>query len=150
MFRPLERYYHTKKGGNMIRGVGMKITAKDNDTQKRIKTWINFYGWNLYQLKKRTDLPDSTIRGLFSENRDHRVSTIRALCRAFGISLSVFFSDEDVLPEKGSEVWHIIRIWGQLDQEGKDLFKAMLHYVVKRTTGVSGKRKEVMLPDKTS
>lgn len=42
MFRPLECYFHTKKGGNMIKGVGMKITAKDNDTQKRIKKWINF------------------------------------------------------------------------------------------------------------
>lgn len=118
----------------------MKITAKDNDTQKRIKKWMNLYRWNKYQLKKNAELPDSTVRGLFTENRDPRVSTINALCRAFGITLSVFFSDEEVLPEKGSEVWHIIRMWGQLDTEGKAVVKSVLQYAVKNKSVVSGRK----------
>ena len=118
----------------------MKITAKDNDLQKRIKKWMNLYGWNRYQLKKNAELPDSTTRGLFAEDRDPRLSTISALCRAFGITLSVFFSDEDVLPEKGSEVWHIIRMWGRLDLEGRELFKNMLQYAVKNQSRVSKKK----------
>ena len=81
MFRLPAHYYHPKKGGNMIKGVRMKITAKDNDTQKRIKKWMNLYRWNQYQLKKNAELPDSTVRGLFTENRDPRLSTIDALSR---------------------------------------------------------------------
>ena len=115
----------------------MRITAKDNDTQKRIKKWMNFYGWNPYRLKKLTNLPDSTIRGLFKENREPSIPTLRAICDAFGISLSEFFLDKEVLPEQGSEIWMVTK----MDAEGKAAFKGMFYYAVKNKPGFKTKKK---------
>lgn len=118
----------------------MKITAKDNDTQKRIKKWMNFYGWNAYRLKKLTNLSDSTIRGLFKENREPSIPTLQKVCDAFGISLSEFFLDREVLPEEGSELWMVTKMWGQLDEEGKAAFKAMFYYAVKNKPGFKSRK----------
>ena len=56
---------------------------------------------------------------------------MRVICAAFGISLSEFFSDGEAGPEEGSEVWRVIKMWGQLDADQKDAFRRLFFVMVK-------------------
>ena len=111
----------------------MIISEKDNDIQIRTKKWMNTYGWTLYQLTKRSGLPESTVRGMFKEGHDARLSTICVLCNTFGVTLSEFFSDHAIIPRDGSTVRTLIMKWGQLNEEQRDVFMKMLDMFIGST-----------------
>ena len=52
-------------------------------------------GWSVNYLAMESGLTQSTLNNLYSRNTEPKISTLRAICGAFGISLSDFFKDEE-------------------------------------------------------
>ena len=65
------------------------------DTIKRIRHHMQIRGWSEYRLAKESGLSQSTIANIFRRNTLPSIPTLEIICRAFGISLSQFFADED-------------------------------------------------------
>ena len=52
-------------------------------------------GWSINYLAMESGLTQSTLNNLYSRNTEPKISTLRAICGAFGISLSEFFKEEE-------------------------------------------------------
>lgn len=52
-------------------------------------------GWSINYLAVEAMLTQSTLNNLYSRKAEPKVSTLRAICNAFGISLSEFFRQCD-------------------------------------------------------
>ena len=76
-------------------------------------------GWSINYLAMESGLTQSTLNNLYSRNTEPKISTLRAICGAFGITLSEFFKEE----ENEDELIRRVRL---LSQENK---KALLQLV---------------------
>ena len=72
-------------------------------------------GWSINYLAMESGLTQSTLNNLYSRKAEPKISTLRAICDAFGISLSDFFREED---ENEDE---LIRRIKNLSQKNKEL-----------------------------
>lgn len=64
-------------------------------------------GWSLNNLAMEAMLTQSTINNLYTRRAEPKISTLRAICGAFGITLSEFFADEQ--PDTNEEIYRKIR-----------------------------------------
>ncbi len=58
-------------------------------------------GWSEYKLSVESGIPQSTISSWFRKNAQPSVSSIEAICAAFGITVSQFFAKD------GEEALHL-------------------------------------------
>lgn len=54
-------------------------------------------GWTINTLAMEALLTQSTINNLYHRKSEPKLSTLKAICNAFGITLSEFFLDEEPL-----------------------------------------------------
>lgn len=73
-------------------------------------------GWSINYLAMESGLTQSTLNNLYARNTEPKISTLRAICGAFGITLSDFFKEEQHEDE-------LLRRVGTLSLENK---KALL------------------------
>ena len=52
-------------------------------------------GWSINYLAMESGLTQSTLNNLYSRNTEPKISTLRAICGAFGITLSEFFKEDE-------------------------------------------------------
>ena len=52
-------------------------------------------GWSVNNLAMEAMLTQSPLNNLYSRKTEPKISTLRAICSAFGISLSQFFAEEE-------------------------------------------------------
>ena len=52
-------------------------------------------GWSINYLAMESGLTQSTLNNLYSRKNEPKISTLRAICGAFGITLSDFFKEEE-------------------------------------------------------
>lgn len=52
-------------------------------------------GWSINNLAMEAMLTQSTLNNLYLRNAEPKLSTLRAICGAFGITLSEFFAQDD-------------------------------------------------------
>lgn len=64
------------------------------DVCKRIDELRKQRGWSINNLAMEAMLTQSTVNNLFVRNSEPKLSTLRAICNAFGITLSEFFEEE--------------------------------------------------------
>ena len=62
---------------------------------KKIEKLRREKGWSINYLAMESGLTQSTLNNLYSRNTEPKISTLRAICGAFGITLSDFFKEED-------------------------------------------------------
>jgi Predicted transcriptional regulators len=67
------------------------------DTKQRIRQLMDDRNWSEYRLAKETGLPSSTIANIFYRNTIPGILTLETTCSAFGITLSQFFGDGELL-----------------------------------------------------
>lgn len=69
------------------------------DAQERIQKLMVERGWTDYRLAKESGLSHSTVTNMFNRNNALTLPTLESVCRAFGITLSQFFSEgKDMIP----------------------------------------------------
>lgn len=64
------------------------------DVLQRIDELRRERGWSVNNLAMEAMLTQSTLNNLYSRRAEPKLSTLRALCGAFGITLAEFFSPE--------------------------------------------------------
>ena len=98
------------------------------DVNRRIQQLLEERNWTEYKLAKESGLSQSTIANLFRRNTTPSISTLELVCKGFGISLSQFFSEGNMV-ELSNEQMEFFSNWVSLTAHEKaiiaDLVKAL-------------------------
>lgn len=70
------------------------------DVLQRIDQLRNERGWSVNNLAMEAMLTQSTLSNLYTRKTEPKLSTLRAICNAFGITLSEFFSYETSIDDE--------------------------------------------------
>ena len=95
------------------------------DTRQRIKQLMDQRGWTEYRLALNCGLSQSTISNIFRRNTTPSVATLETICTAFGITLSQFFAEGDMI-DLNPELKEVFEHWISLTSGQKELVLQML------------------------
>ena len=96
------------------------------DAQKRLRQLMEERGWTDYRLAKEANLSHSTVTNMFNRNNAPTLPTLEAVCRAFGITLTQFFT-EDGESQITEEQQKLFSIWSTLTDEQKRLLLDLMN-----------------------
>lgn len=100
------------------------------DTHMRLRKLLKEWGWTEYRLSKNSGLSESTIANIFRRNTIPSIATLEAICKGFGITLSQFFADGDMV-EMSPDLKALFNSWIVLTPAQKkaayQLLQAMSH-----------------------
>lgn len=88
------------------------------DVLERLRELLQERGWSEYRLAQVSGLNESTISNIYRRNTLPTIATLEAICKAFGITLSQFFADGDMV-EMTPDVKELLDAWIPLTQEQK-------------------------------
>ncbi len=57
-------------------------------------------GWSVNYLAMEAELTQSTLNNLYTRQTEPKISTLRSICKAFGITLAEFFNDEETADDE--------------------------------------------------
>lgn len=97
------------------------------DAQKRIKQLMEERGWTDYRLAKESGLSHSTVTNMFKRNNAPTLPTLEAVCAAFGITLSQFFSEGNSPAVFTEEQHTLFSKWSTLNDEQKKALLALIN-----------------------
>lgn len=92
---------------------------------ERIEALMKQRNWSVYRLAKESGLSQSTLSHVFRKDSEPTISTLETICNTFGISLSQFFSDGNVV-SLTDEQQDLLSRWSALGEEQKQLVIAMI------------------------
>lgn len=95
------------------------------DVLERIDELRRRRGWSVNNLAMEAMLTQSTLNNLYVRKAEPKLSTLRAICGAFGITLAEFFRYEE-LPQGGEETDELLRRVESLSFEQK---RALLEFL---------------------
>lgn len=90
------------------------------DVLERLRELLQERGWSEYRLAQVSGLNESTISNIYRRNTLPTIATLEAICKAFGITLSQFFADGDMV-EMTPDVKELLDAWIPLTQEQKQI-----------------------------
>jgi len=96
------------------------------DTKRKIKELMDERGWTIYELSKRSGLAQTTISNMWKRNTEPTIPSLRQLCDAFGITLSQFFAEGDMV-ELTPEQRVFFTRWAALSAEQKDMLMNLVN-----------------------
>ena len=85
---------------------------------ERLRQLMNKRGWSEYRLAKECGLSESTLANIFRRNTVPSITTLEAICKGFGITLSQFFAEGDMI-EMTDELKELFDNWVSLTPEEK-------------------------------
>ena len=65
------------------------------DVLDKIRCLLSERGWSVYKLSEQSGVAQSTLSNMFNRCNLPSVTTLEAICKGFGITLSEFFSNEE-------------------------------------------------------
>ena len=95
------------------------------DTHARLRQLLDERGWSEYKLSVESGLAQSTIGNIFRRNTVPSMTTLEAICKGFGITLSQFFTDENLV-ELTPELKEVFDAWVCLKPSQKTAALQML------------------------
>lgn len=95
------------------------------DTKSRIKELMDARGWTIYELSKRSGIAQTTISNMWKRNTEPTIPTLRALCGGFGITLSQFFAEGEMVELTAEQKAFFLR-WAALSAEQKDMLMRLV------------------------
>ena len=95
------------------------------DVLARLRSLLQARGWTEYRLAKESKLNESTIANIYRRNNVPTVATLEAICKAFGITLSEFFADSEMV-ELTPELRELFDKWIRLSPNQKNAVKTMI------------------------
>ena len=95
------------------------------DVHARLRQLLKERGWTEYKLSKKCGLSESTLANIFRRNTTPSIATLEAICRGFGITLSQFFSDGDLV-ELTPELKEMFNQWVTLTAEEKKVVRKLI------------------------
>lgn len=95
------------------------------DTLQRLNRLLYERGWTVYRLAKNSGLSESTLANVFRRNTVPSITTLERICDGFGITLSQFFADSEMV-ELTPELKELFDNWVNLTVEQKKAANQML------------------------
>lgn len=92
---------------------------------KRIEQLMKQRNWSVYRLGKESGLAQSTLSHIFRKDSEPTISTLEAICKAFGISLGEFFSEGELVPLTKDQL-DMLHKWAVLSEDQKRLVLSMI------------------------
>ena len=83
------------------------------DTNQRLRRLLDERGWTEYKLSKVCGLSQSTLANIFKRNTVPSITTLEVICKGFGITLSQFFADGEMVemtPRR--QIVRFSHLWG--------------------------------------
>jgi len=96
------------------------------DVIGRIDHFLKERQWTDYKLSAEAGLSFSTIANIRRRNTIPSIPTLEAICSAFGITLSQFFSEETSFVQLNAEQMEFFREWVTLTKNQKNLLSALI------------------------
>ena len=100
------------------------------DTNERLRRLLEERGWTEYRLAKKCGLSQSTIANIYRRNTIPSIATLEVICNGFGITLSQFFADGEMV-ELTPDLKDIFDSWVNLTPEQKAAALQMLRAMEK-------------------
>lgn len=98
------------------------------DTNERLRQLLEERGITTYKLSQLSGLSNTTLANVFKRNTVPSISTLQAICNGFGITLSQFFAEGEMV-ELTPELKELFDCWVNLTVEQKtallNLIKSM-------------------------
>lgn len=88
------------------------------DVHKKLQKLLDERGWTKYQLSKHCGLSEATIANIYRRNTMPSIPTLEAICHGFGITLSQFFSEGDMV-ELTPALQELFSSWASLTPNQK-------------------------------
>ncbi len=88
------------------------------DILGRIKEFVDAEGISIYELSKRSGVPQSTLSTTFSRSHNPSIATLEQICNGLNITMAEFFTD-DQLESLTFEEKALIQKWQKLSKEQK-------------------------------
>lgn len=82
-------------------------------------------GWSEYRLAKECGVSQSTISNIFNRNYQPSIASLENICKSFGITLSQFFSEGNLV-ELTEEQYDFFKRWSTLSPEQKELLSGLI------------------------
>lgn len=95
------------------------------DVLERLRQLLNERGWTEYRLSKECGLSQATIGNIYRRNTMPSLATLETICKAFGITVSQFFTENDMV-EMTPELKEVFSCWVTLSPEQKNAALVML------------------------
>ena len=95
------------------------------DAHQRLRQLLDERGWTEYRLSKNCGLSESTLANIFRPNTVPSIATRETICKGFGITLSQFFADDDMV-ELTPELKQLFDRWVTLTPEQKSAVYTMI------------------------
>ena len=88
------------------------------DIHEKLRSLLKERGWTEYRLARESKLSESTIANIFRRNATPSFATLESICKGFGISLSQFFAEYEMV-ELTPELKELFDGWAPLTKEQK-------------------------------
>lgn len=95
------------------------------NTNEKLKRLLEERGWTEYRLSKNSGLAETTIGNIFKRNTVPSIPTLEIICKSFGITLSQFFAEGDMV-ELTPELKELFNNWVNLTLEQKQAVNHLL------------------------
>lgn len=95
------------------------------DVHARLHQLLQNRGWTTYRLALNCGLSHATIANVYKRNTVPSVSTLEAICSAFGITLAQFFAEGGMV-EVTPDLQEVFSRWANLTPRQKELILEML------------------------
>lgn len=105
-----------------------KISLKGGDIMDvitRIKQLAAERNWTEYRLVKETELAPSTISNIYHRDTIPSIPTLETICTAFGITLSQFFSNDNIISLSPEQV-ELLEHWSTIAPTQRDIILELL------------------------
>lgn len=83
-------------------------------------------GWSVYRLAEKAGITDMCIYNWYNRNTMPSIETIEKICEAFGMTLSQFFAEGNLI-EVDEELKELFDDWRSLTEEQKKAVKVMIN-----------------------
>ena len=83
-------------------------------------------GWTEYTLAKNSELSQSTISSWFRKDMEPSLASLERICRGLGITLSQFFSSDEIADGLSREQVDIIEAWEKLSPKQRESLLLLL------------------------
>ena len=88
------------------------------DTNERLRQILDERGLTTYKMSELSGLSHTTLANVFKRNTIPSISTLQAICNGFGITLSQFFAEGDMV-EMTPELKQLFEGWVNLNSKQK-------------------------------
>ncbi len=95
------------------------------DVLERLRKLQKDYGWSDYRIAKEAGLSQGTVSNIYKRNTLPNFVTLEAICRAFGLTLSQFFAENDFI-ELTPELKDVFECWVKLPENKKAIILQMI------------------------